>query len=245
MCTVTFVPVKNKYFITSNRDEKCGRKNAIPPAIYELDKGHVIFPKDADAGGSWIAVHENGNAAVLLNGAFQKHETTGPFKNSRGLVFLEIIKALLPVRYFTKIDLGGIEPFTIVVMDDNNLYECRWDGDKKHCRQLKKNNHYIWSSSTLYNNEAVKKREQWFAEFLNKHPRPTQNDILSFHQFAGSNDKRDALKMNRNGIISTVSVTSISMDNETANMRYVDLKEDKTFDKEINFIYSLQDEAIF
>ena len=27
----------------------------------------------ADAGGSWVALHEDGNAAVRLNGAFDKH----------------------------------------------------------------------------------------------------------------------------------------------------------------------------
>ncbi|MEP7233288.1 MAG: NRDE family protein [Ginsengibacter sp.] len=245
MCTVTFVPVKDKYFITSNRDEKCGRKTAIPPASYKFDNGQVIFPKDADAGGSWIAINENGNAAVLLNGAFQKHNTKASYRSSRGIIFLEIIKASLPVRYFTQLDLPGIEPFTLIILDNNSLYECRWDGDRKHCRQLRKNHHYIWSSSTLYDDEVAKKREQWFAAFLNKHPKPTQEDILNFHQHAGHNDKQNALKMDRNGIISTVSLTTVALDNESGTMKYIDLKENKIYEKEIMFPYALQDEIIF
>ena len=73
MCTVTFIPTGDKYFITSNRDEKNTRKFAIPPSAYEFESGKIFFPKDGDRGGSWIAIHENGNAAVLLNGAFEKH----------------------------------------------------------------------------------------------------------------------------------------------------------------------------
>ncbi len=245
MCTVTFIPLKNKYFLTSNRDEKYSRMNAIAPAVYTIGKSKLLFPKDASAGGTWIALHENGNAAVLLNGAFIKHNYSPVYKKSRGKVMLDIIEVISPVRFFTKMDLAMIEPFTLVVFDDNFLYECRWDGINKHCVQLKKNRHYIWSSSTLYDATVSKKREQWFAEFLNKHPNPTQEDILNFHQCAGEGDKQNGLKIDRDGLVSTVSVTSISLDNETGNMKYLDLKENKVSEEEINFLYSLHDEAFY
>ena len=244
MCTVTFIPVKNRYFITSNRDEKYSRKKAIPPVIYDNGKSKLLFPRDAAAGGTWIALHENGNAAVLLNGAFIKHVPQPPYEKSRGIILLEIIEANTPVRFFERMDLSGIEPFTLVVLDDNNLYECRWDGHQKHYSQLNKNRNYIWSSSTLYNAEIAKKREQWFATFLDKHPNPRQVDILHFHQFAGNGDKQNDLRIHRNGL-ATVSVTGISLDNEMGNMKYLDLKENKIYEKELNFIYSLQEEVIY
>jgi uncharacterized protein with NRDE domain len=242
MCTVTFIPGKRGYLITSNRDEKYSRKAAIPPAIHNVGKGRILFPKDANAGGTWIALHENGNAAVLLNGAFQPHVSKPPYAKSRGIILLELIQAVMPVRFFTRIDLAGIEPFTLVILDDNNLYECRWDGDRKHCQQLRKDNH-IWSSATLYKEEIVKQRERWFATFLNKHPNPTQMDVLNFHQFAGSGDIQNDLKIKRSGL-STVSITSISADTERGNMQYLDLEENKIYDRELNFIYSLQGEAM-
>jgi uncharacterized protein with NRDE domain len=245
MCTVTFIPVKNKYFITSNRDEKYSRKKAIPPTIYNNGKSKLLFPKDANAGGTWIALHENGNAAVLLNGAFVKHAPQPPYEKSRGIILLEIIEAMMPIRFFTRMDLSRIEPFTLVVVDDNNLYECRWDANQKHCRQLRRNYHYIWSSSTLYKDDIAKKREEWFAAFLNKNKNPAQEDILHFHQFAGNGDTQNDLKISRQGLISTVSITSISVDDEKGNMKYLDLKENKIYEKEITFIYSLQDEVIY
>ena len=73
MCTVTFIPSQHKVHITSIRDEKHRRSSASAPAIAEGETGKLMFPRDGDAGGTWIAVHENGNAIVFLNGGFAAH----------------------------------------------------------------------------------------------------------------------------------------------------------------------------
>ncbi|HEV8287232.1 MAG TPA: NRDE family protein [Chitinophagaceae bacterium] len=235
MCTVSFIPGRDKYFITSNRDEKNTRKQAIPPAFYEFESGKLIFPKDGDAGGSWIALHENGNAAVLLNGAFEKHIPCPPYRLSRGEIFLHVIASENPVRRFDRLNLNRIEPFTLIVVDKGDLYECRWDGNKKHCRQLRNYRHYIWSSTTLYEEQIVRKREQWFAAFLNKNPIPTQEDILHFHQFTGDGDRSNGLQMERKGLYSTVSITSILLTADRGSMKYLDLKEGKMYERKIEF----------
>src|SRR3954465_10304679 len=98
MCTVTFIPVKDKVYITSNRDEKVVRKQALQPAEYYRKGAKLLFPKDPDAGGTWIALHENGNAVVLLNGAFEKHKPNPPYLRSRGIVMLDIIAEARPTR---------------------------------------------------------------------------------------------------------------------------------------------------
>ncbi|MEP7164361.1 MAG: NRDE family protein [Ferruginibacter sp.] len=242
MCTVTFIPVKDRIYITSNRDEKFIRKQAIPPELYFVNGNRIIYPRDADAGGTWIAMNENGCAAVLLNGAFQKHTSMAPYRKSRGIIFLEIINAIMPVRYFTHMALSGIEPFTMIIFD-NCLYECRWTGSTKHCRQLKKYRPYIWSSSTLYDEKVVKKREQWFAAFLNKNPLPAQDDIFAFHKFTGDGDTQNDLNMNRNGLLSTVSVTGIAMEFLRCNMRYLDLKDRSIHNKEMKLVSSIRETA--
>ncbi len=228
MCTVTFIPVGDKYFITSNRDEKSIRGQAVPPMVYMENGNKIIYPKDANAGGTWMALHDNGTAAVLLNGAFEKHEPQPPYRKSRGIVFLEIISANNPVRYFMHMDLEAIEPFTMIIMD-SCLYECRWNGSTKYCRQLRKHRHHIWSSATLYDEDVVKKREYWFASFLNKNPRPTQDDIIKFHQFGGNGDIQNDLIMNRNNELYTVSITSIVLDDHKSQMKYLDLKDNKVY----------------
>jgi len=235
MCTVSFIPVKDKFFLTSNRDEKALRKEAFPPAVYWGNGSGLLYPKDAQAGGSWISLHQNGNAAVLLNGAFNKHISQPPYRLSRGIIFLNIITAEKPALAFTKIDLHNIEPFTMIIFENKCLYECRWDGKQKHCVQLKNYRPYIWSSATLYETDVIKKRETWFKEWLNKNPHPTQEDILQFHQFTGDGDINNDLMMNRGGQMLTVSVTGIELSDYFGRMQYIDLKNNRTTLQQFSF----------
>ncbi|HEX4852352.1 MAG TPA: NRDE family protein [Puia sp.] len=235
MCTVSYIPGKDAVYITSNRDEKNSRKQAIPPIEYEFPTGMIIFPKDANAGGSWIALHENGNVAVLLNGAFEKHISNPPYKRSRGHIFIEIISVKRPVDYFNRFDFSGIEPFTMIIIEKKDLFECRWDGQINHCRQLRKSRHYIWSSATLYDKEVTKRRENWFAAFLNRTPLPSPNDIIHFHRTTGDGDTQNNLLMNRDGLYATVSITSVTLYKEEGDMKYVDLKDNKEYMRKIKF----------
>ncbi|WP_276500372.1 NRDE family protein [Terrimonas pollutisoli] len=240
MCTVTYIPCREKYFITSNRDEKYSRSTAIAPVVYEVNQRKLIFPKDADAGGSWIALDENGNTAVLLNGAFEKHEPTPPYRQSRGQVFLAIVTAQKPVLHFQVVDLSGIEPFTIIILDRHHLHECRWDGADKYSKQLKKHQPYIWSSVTLYDSDTIEKREKWFVDFLKLHGEPTQKDILEFHRFAGDGDPDNDLLMERDGMFSTVSITNILLTSDRASMKYIDIKNNRTTERKIELLNTME-----
>ena len=111
MCTVTFIPVRDEFFITSNRDEKLGRKTAVTPVAYKQDGHYLIYPKDADAGGTWIALKENGDAVVLLNGAFLPHVPLPPYRKSRGLILLDIINSPKPSLNLIKINLEWYRAF--------------------------------------------------------------------------------------------------------------------------------------
>src|SRR5664279_4462760 len=93
MCTVTFIAYGHKVYITHNRDEKSIRPIAVPPKQYVINGHRLLFPKDGQAAGTWIGVNENGCAAVLLNGAFVKHQHEPPYIKSRGLAFLDILAA--------------------------------------------------------------------------------------------------------------------------------------------------------
>ena len=98
MCAVTYIPGKEGCFITSSRDEHMVRPNAIDPDVYMHNGIKIMYPKDLKAHGSWIAYAQNGNAAVLLNGAFKRHITGQPYRKCRGMVFLDIISHEKPER---------------------------------------------------------------------------------------------------------------------------------------------------
>ena len=65
MCTVTFIPHQNGFYLTSNRDEKVTRSKAIHPKIVEHNQVKLIYPKDNDHNGTWICLKENNLAACL------------------------------------------------------------------------------------------------------------------------------------------------------------------------------------
>jgi len=238
MCTVSFIPVKDTIFITSNRDEKLSRKHATAPGMFIHNGQKLFYPKDVDAGGTWIVMKENGDAAVLLNGAFICHKAEPPYRLSRGIILLDIISTARPSVTFTKINLSEIEPFTLVVFESYCLYEFRWDGNEKYCRQLNPTEPHIWSSSTLYDGFAVKKREKWFATFLDSHSILTQMDILHFHEFTGDGDRHNDLLMNRDGIHTTVSITGIQLTKDRGCILYSDILNKKTSEIKIELLQS-------
>jgi hypothetical protein len=231
MCTVTFIPVADKLYITSNRDEKHWRSNALSPAVYRFASGNLLFPKDGDAGGTWIAAHENGHAIVFLNGGFVRHTPQPPYRKSRGLILLDLIDSVNPVKQFQTIPLQQIEPFTAVLWCNGQLHECRWDGAQKHHSRLPVSQPHIWSSATLYDEAVVAKRKSWFNGWLQRYPKagqPAPEDILHFHQFTGDGDSHNDLRMNRNGQVFTVSVTLLALSEEATHMHYLDLKNNHT-----------------
>lgn len=239
MCTVTYIPFRDSVYITSNRDEKRDRPVAMPPAVYSYTSGRVLFPKDGGAGGTWIAAHENGNSVVFLNGAFQSHQPVPPYRKSRGLILLDLIDHSTPFNCFLAVKLNNIEPFTAVIRDNRYLFECRWDGVQKHYVELNSDEAYLWSSATLYNEQAAEKRNGWFKEWMNKNPEPSRQNILHFHQFTGEDGPHDHLLMNRDGKVFTVSITSLHISPGTIRMDYHDLQSQTRSADQIEFETSM------
>jgi hypothetical protein len=235
MCTVTYLPLGEGVVITSNRDEKTTRARAIPPAEYKVGNSTLVYPKDPKAGGSWIAMNENGSMAVLLNGGWRKHQPEAEYHKSRGLVFLDIVSGADMVVAFYDYDLREIEPFTMVIYSKERLSEARWDGTGKHVRDLPVDEPQIWSSVTLYDAEMRQQRERWFEEWRVNHRRPTVNEIRDFHQTAGEGSSDCGLVINRDDHMKTVSVTSIHLTAKSGTMKYHDLLDNA----EHSFSFSL------
>jgi hypothetical protein len=229
MCTVTYIPANNGFYLTSNRDEGISRAQAVAPRQYHHGKNELLYPKDGEKNGSWIAAKNNGDVVVLLNGAFVEHTVQPLYKKSRGLVLIDIIKAENPYRFYRLMDLDGIEQFTIVLHVSGKLYECRWDGERKHIALLDKTKSYIWSSVTLYDKMAIAKRNSWFDEWRASAKAITAAGILHFHRFGGAGDLTDGLVINRDGKMKTMSVTNLSVSPLAATMIYYDLNGSKQY----------------
>jgi len=229
MCTVTYIPQGNSFFLTSNRDEKQARLRAQAPQWLSFASGNILFPQDGNAGGTWMALHENGNAMVLLNGGFVNHRYNPPYRKSRGLIFLDIFDHPHPISAFEQIHLHKIEPFTLVIRDHQYLIEARWDGHEKAISELNPQQPSIWSSVTLYGDEVIKKRENWFKTFISNHDVFNENNILNFHRFAGDGDQANDVLMHRDNEYLTVSITSLQQQHQISKMHYYDLLSNEIF----------------
>ena len=234
MCTVTFIPNGNIFHFTSSRDEQAGRPVAFAPSVDQINGIQVLFPKDPLAGGSWIAVNENGHLAVLLNGATKAHRSEAPYCKSRGLVLIDLITNVSPADAFEEMDFKGIEPFTVILFENKNLYSCKWDGRMKWLESLSSQKPHIWSSVTLYDAAAIRKRESWFNEWLLENLYPGTLDIIHFHQKGGDGDPFNNILMNRGHQLFTNSISSIRISPEMASFRYLDLRNAETVETQLS-----------
>ena len=224
MCTVTYIPTKEGCIITSNRDEKITRERALPPTEYYIEEKKIIFPKDPKAGGTWIA-HSETKIVVLLNGAQEKHIPKSNYRKSRGLVVLELISVENSLQYWESVDLTDIEPFTIILFENNKLVQLQWNEVEKTEEVIDEKQFHIWSSSTLYFKEIREQRKTWFHYFMQSKSNPTGEEILHFHQFTESENKDFGLQINRNNVLKTISITQCQVTQNNIEMRYLDLFE--------------------
>lgn len=238
MCTVTYLPYRDGFILTHNRDEAPTRS----PHLISREKragSTLIFPKDTKAGGAWIAASDKGATACLLNGAFVKHSHEPPYRRSRGLVLLDFFDASDPEQFFSTYELAGIEPFTLLFFRKNQVEEFRWDGERRHHKSMPPDQPHFWCSATLYPPVIQALREQVFEQWLEKNKsflQPTPgyeppegrrlpSRIYRLHLTGGIGDPENNFVMNRSGRVRTVSITQVVCREGKFRMRYADLLE--------------------
>ncbi len=231
MCTVTYIPpiLEKSFVLTSNRDERESRPT-LPPEVYAYDNCNLVFPRDEEAGGSWIAMNDKGNINCLLNGGIVAHQKQAHHTKSRGAVLLDFtLSALSAMAYFSKIDLRNVEPFTIVALKHSNgsmqdITEFIWDGNDKHFGQLDVRIPYIWSSATLYKEKHRKTRKEWFERFYKENKNTiTKEKIVDFHSSNHIKNKPISKAMQRDVGLKTLSITQVAISNNKIQMSYFDL----------------------
>ncbi len=238
MCTVSYIPSKNGVILTSNRDEHVSRRAKLSFEERKINDHKVTFPQDSAAGGSWFAVNERGGINVLLNGAFTNHQRTPPYARSRGLILLEVTAQQDVVTYLRKLTLHQIEPFTLVVYTAPDLWEFRWDGREKYFVRKDSTSPHIWSSATLYDEQAVAVRETLFANFIKEAEEVSPDETLDFHQ-NNHGDFENGFVIDRENGLKTLSITQAVFNKQSVVMNHRDLSSGKSATVSLNTIHSL------
>ena len=228
MCTLSFYPKpdNNGFILTFSRDEMPNRSSV---EIVKDAKRGLIYPKDVLHGGTWFAVSQTkGRFTCLLNGAFEIHKRHLPYRKSRGLVLLESFEYSTIQDFWKAYDFTNIEPFTMISGENNHFWELRWDGFRRHSRQIDKRKSGIWSSCTLYNSEVRSKREKWFSDFLKSKKGVLDAALLwLFHQTPHIDEPEIGILMRRPLGAATVSITQLNYlySSQTIDFQYYELGE--------------------
>jgi hypothetical protein len=222
MCTVSFIPTTKGAIITSNRDENIARQTALPPQHFMHGNRQLVYPVDGKAKGTWFITRNDNSAGVLLNGAFFAHEPGANYRMSRGHILPGIFKQDNSLKALRQFNLHSIENFTLLIYQQGCLHECKWNGKQLFIVQLDNNQPHIYSSVTLYTNEMIRAREEWFQEWLLGNPAPTQEAAMQFHANAGNGNNTYSLKMKRGNGIQTVSTVSALLQEKQYHVFYKD-----------------------
>lgn len=227
MCTVTYIPLKKGFVLTSSRDEKVFRPT-LKPKCYNVTDKILVYPKDELAGGTWIAASNQKRIACLLNGGFENHTKKANYTKSRGAIPLESFNYSSQSEFLLTPNLTDMEPFTLLLIDYENEVDFQvvvWDGKKNHITQVNNSAPGIWSSATLYSRSNRELRKKWFDEWIEKYRDDEERNILNFHTEKHSTDNENDILMKRNNALETVSISQISVKRNRSEFLYYDLKD--------------------
>jgi len=127
--------------VAANRDEFEGRP-ARGPALRETERGVVLAPIDAQAGGTWLGVNPSGMFAAVTN---RRSESPDPRRRSRGLLVLDALatgSAAEAAAAALETPPDAYNPFNLFVADGERAFAITYAGAAK-CFELAPGSHVI------------------------------------------------------------------------------------------------------
>lgn len=243
MCTVVYLPTENGIRLASLRDESPFRTRATPPVIVQSYPISYLSPTDPVAGGTWVGVNQLANVIILLNGAFENHVRKESYYKSRGLIVSELLGSEMPVIEWSMMEMEGIEPYSLIVFTEGNLFRLVWDGRRKHRILLDKSHPYLWSSATLYDTKAREWRNDYFQNWIKENHPKTMSSLLHF--FKSVENSQDGFMMNRNEVVKTLSYSFIEIyDDAIAHFNYCDFSTNSHSTNQMELVHNTRNHCM-
>ena len=167
MCTVTFIPRGDGFYVAMNRDERIARPSAKPPALFRQQSVESVYPVDSE-GGTWIAANYMGIVFTLLN--WNDAQVLREKGRSRGLVIPALVasnSSQAAESALGRLDLEGVLPFRLIGFfpKEKKIIEWRWE-QKSIERRAFAWEIRQWCSSSLSDATAAATRKQVFEQKL-------------------------------------------------------------------------------
>lgn len=216
MCVLSIFSKPNGDFIlTQNRDESIYRPTSPNIETREFYGQKVMSPIDLNSGGTWI-YYTDKYAVCVLNGGYENHSHRPPYRMSRGLVILELLKFDSMDEFIAEINLEEIEPFTMVMIDFklNQKQILVWDGKQKFIENLSDEKLIVRSSSTLYDASEKLFHKENFEKLDSINP----EEIYKIHQ------KIAMPKNDKYPTVQSTSITQIIHSGKNTNLKFCPIK---------------------
>jgi hypothetical protein len=235
MCVLSIVPQSGFLIVTSNRDEQRTRENSMLPAFVNLGERKTIIVKDSKAQGTWILTDHTRRTAVLLNGAFENHIPTPPYRESRGITLMNLFQEQDFKKAFELYNLESIEPFQIIFIEHKVGYHFLWDGLNKHLLSIDLNKPHVFFSATLYTKKQQEVKRNNFFSALNKHPKCTATWLLNFHSNQANISSDVNFFMNREKH-TTKSITQIQLNSKQSFYKHWQIWDDQRLEYTLDHV---------
>jgi hypothetical protein len=223
MCTVSFLPNSEGFFLAMNRDEKRDRFTSLAPMVVELEAHRAVFPREP-TGGTWISANDSGVCLALLNWHRIKREPNNGVR-SRG----EVIRKLVGISTFDeistavkKLPLRKLRPFRLIaiVSAENRVIEWRWNLNRLSVRKHSWESRH-WFSSSFDEATAEAERTRVCAAQLDKSAKRDVKWLRRLHRSHQPERGPFSICMHRSDA-ATVSYTEVSVSALSVVMRYKD-----------------------
>mgnify|MGYP001191321494 CR=1 FL=1 len=223
MCTVTIIPMGDHgYRLVTNRDERRERPPALPPRRFRIPASDIaaLWPVDPVGSGTWIGVNELGLAAAALNLNEVPDTTPRPTPaRSRGTIIPTLLaqaSARPAADALRRIDLGGVLPFRMAIVDPAEMFVARWDGAALDIAPAPL--HPTCLASSGLGDALVTPRLGLFErEVVRAGARPATQDAFHDHQWP---DRPEISVRMERAAARTVSRTSVTVDDDRISLRY-------------------------
>lgn len=215
MCIVSFYRKNDEFVLTHNRDEEINRDSSKEIIEQKRFDKTYFSPVDERAKGTWIFYSEDFIACILNGGEEKPTHFKASYRESRGIILLDLLKYDSVKEYIETENLTYIAPFTIFVFErkNKNAYLLYWNENELKIDDVSNQEVVTWCSSTLY---SPLRRAEIDAIFkLNNDLETTQ--IFELH---------NQLKMNKGDIhdfLATTSISQIIANHSEIDMKYCQL----------------------
>lgn len=220
MCTVTAFTTGHGFTVTMNRDE-----SRLRPEKGMHVNNDIMYPVDAEAGGTWMGANSAGVVICLLN---RYQDTSHLGAKSRGKIIPRLLQAGDISSVIQKVDALKVKqfnPFDLLVFSQTLSRGYQWNGEDLIPYTLDLNSGVMKTSSSVDTAQVISHRQKLFTHLLEKYSFGKNKEPLIEHVLRSFHLNREPGHGSRSICMERVnthtkSISQVSISNQSLDFYY-------------------------